>query len=655
MSFSDMSTIVDLGGQNLYCNSLRVGVSKPDLVGPFNATTIGSSVSANVMSTLAFGTIGDGVADDTAALNSAFSFGAINNVGIYIPAGKYKITSPLFVTQQGSNQQSCHIVGAGRGFSKNQTQTIIDATAITNKPAIIIQRGFGCYLGHFMVLGGNIAPQTFIANYGPMLYNAAWVTGSLRDSRYSPHCGIYIDGGVGSTPPDGGYPGLTYQGATTGSSDVVLDNIGLWNFVVGIMHNSEQNVANGDNVRIINPQIVYAKVGIASGQSQSDACTVFGGNIGFCRTCVDMLEYGQQQGHPMTLIEVQYGPGFECFSQGGSFGPQNLFGGRAESVHRLGQIGTGSSPSSFPLLLDGFDCHVLNQTLYPQTRCPIVLESASSPVEWNGGGLSEDSTNGASSFALVGQPLTMRGAFIRMANRFQPFIGGSLDFQYPVELRNCRVADNTNAVIYGNESRQFSLSSRVSAHWSEGKLRDANNLYQYKPGAGDNYINIGAQSAIVFTSTTLTFNNNDPSGLQIGDLIMWRFNAVGKSLVQHTVPAVQITGIVGSVVTCNLLYPLSYYDQTSNIGTTSVVVNEWASAPTAALTANTTNTSPTLSSVSPTTVLQNGDWISGAGIPANTRVVSGGGTATVTMSRNATATATGINVVFGTVKTVQLV
>ncbi len=143
-----------------------------------------------------FNAVGDGVADDTAALNAAFAFGSNNTIGIYIPAGRYRITTPLFATPQGSNMKSCYVFGAGRGYASANGQTVIDATALTNVPAIIIQRGRGCYLGHFLILGGNVAPLNLTVPN--MTYGAAWVTGGLRDSRYSPYCGISIDGGVGS-------------------------------------------------------------------------------------------------------------------------------------------------------------------------------------------------------------------------------------------------------------------------------------------------------------------------------------------------------------------------------------------------------------------------------------------------------------------------
>jgi hypothetical protein len=59
-------------------------------------------------------------------------------------------------------------------------------------------------------------------------------------------------------------------------------------------------------------------------------------------------------------------------------------------------------------------------------------------------------------------------------------------------------------------------------------------------------------------------------------------------------------------------------------------------------TATTTSGSPNLTVVTPTTGWKNGMAISGTGIPAGTRILSGAGTATMVMSANATASASGV-------------
>lgn len=61
-------------------------------------------------------------------------------------------------------------------------------------------------------------------------------------------------------------------------------------------------------------------------------------------------------------------------------------------------------------------------------------------------------------------------------------------------------------------------------------------------------------------------------------------------------------------------------------------------------TAATTSASPNLTSVTPTAGWVNGMPITGAGIPAGTKILSGAGTATIVMTANATATASGVTV-----------
>jgi hypothetical protein len=184
--------------------------------------------------------------------------------------------------------QSCHIVGAGRGFAGVASQTVLDGSTITSKPAINVSRGRGCYLGHFLLQGGGKSMEVDYAGHvEQMLYGAVYVSGGFRDSRYSPHCGIAVDAGVGAVPPDGGYAGFTYQNVISGTADITFDQLAIRQFVVGIMHNPESNAQQGDTVLVNHCQILDAKVGIAVGQAQARGITVIGGNIGWCRTCYE--------------------------------------------------------------------------------------------------------------------------------------------------------------------------------------------------------------------------------------------------------------------------------------------------------------------------------------------------------------------------------
>ena len=118
---SQWNTIAGTTGQTYVVGSL------------FTAATIGASSgngAAAVARTLAnrfadvvnvkdFGAVGDGVADDTAAIQAAINFAASRNGGyVNIPSGTYKVTSPIEITSsnikiEGNGGDGLHDAGTG--------------------------------------------------------------------------------------------------------------------------------------------------------------------------------------------------------------------------------------------------------------------------------------------------------------------------------------------------------------------------------------------------------------------------------------------------------------------------------------------------------------------------------------------------------------
>lgn len=77
-----------------------------------------------------FGAVGDGEADDTAALQAAFNDVAVNGGYLYIPKGRYKVTSPITVdwSQNSATRRNFlqKIIGAGsQAFEKNYDNSVI--------------------------------------------------------------------------------------------------------------------------------------------------------------------------------------------------------------------------------------------------------------------------------------------------------------------------------------------------------------------------------------------------------------------------------------------------------------------------------------------------------------------------------------------------
>lgn len=161
-----------------------------------------------------------------------------------------------------------------------------------------------------------------------------------------------------------------------------------------------------------------------------------------------------------------------------------------------------------------------------------------------------------------------------------------------------------------------------------------------------------ATTAVTVSKVGLQFTYSG-TALIVGDCLFWKMLPQGGSTTGRTVIGWLVSTISGTTVTCIPLFDVTQYDTAANNPTTSVVVAQRQWAPTVSLTC-TTNSTTALTAVSPINLVLNGDWVQGAGIPANTRVVSGAGTASLTLNNAATASATGVALYFGRMYTPAL-
>ena len=580
-----------------------------------------------------WGAVGDGVTDDTDPINTALECASDNLLLLRLGSKTYKITDTLHATPFGSTYQSCNIVGNGGGYSSSGSPTIIDASEIVAKPAINIYKGRGIRLEDFCIVGGNTNIETDI-NIEDLLYDADYVGAGIRDSRYSPYCGICIDGGVGSIPADGGYTGFTYGEETSGSANILINNVVIRRFVVGIMVNCENGASQGDNITVVNPNIFSCKIGIASGQGQARVLKVFGGNISYVRTVYDGLEYGAQQGSGIFFYGTQVGPAFEIYSGNSAIGSSGFYSIRGESLHRIGQSGIGIANSRYPILFSNSDIHLLNNTLYGN-RCPIEFE-AFSPTEFIGCSFVDDGDFSKALNLVAVSPIALKSCIITLYDRTKPFIGTLKDYGFRVTIDRCHVIDSSSYIMYnGNDA--YALPARFCGHWSTHNIDTPQYRYLYKHSVAGNYYYIANITSISFSATQVSFSTTGAAKLAVGDTILWQMKTVGKSLLQHTVAGAVIASIDGADVVCDLLYDRAYYDETWADGIFVLLV-KWA--PGSSLTGD-TNSNTTISNINNTNILKVGDWIKGTNIPADTRVTGINGT-NVTINNAATGTTIGV-------------
>jgi hypothetical protein len=109
-----------------------------------------------------FGAVGDGVADDTAAIQAAINAGAPQGSAIYFPAGTYRTTATVGFTSSNAQQFGLRIVG------ENNIYTEIKADH-SSGPVLALNRSFGTVSD--IALTASTARNTGAAgaNYGVLM------------------------------------------------------------------------------------------------------------------------------------------------------------------------------------------------------------------------------------------------------------------------------------------------------------------------------------------------------------------------------------------------------------------------------------------------------------------------------------------------------
>ena len=179
---------------------------------------------ANWVNIRTFGAVGDGIADDTAEINTAIdAFNTKHGQVFYAPAGKYKISGPLN-----------RMWGGGSVFGDGRASTIFETTATT---------------GHVMTLGGpegTLRGIGFTAAPGVVRTSGAYLyvpgNGYHIDSFSMENCylGLRIEGGVNSVT-HGRITGATSRRVSPGGGYVQVESNSsnyLFDVMGGATHNN---------------------------------------------------------------------------------------------------------------------------------------------------------------------------------------------------------------------------------------------------------------------------------------------------------------------------------------------------------------------------------------------------------------------------------
>lgn len=568
----------------------------------------------------------------TSELQSAVEQSMDDSKALILPAGVIAIDDTIECrTSGGASLQSVTIIGQGMGKPEDATpknRTLIDATSVLTRPGISLSGMASAHLEGFAIEGPwNDLSSEVIADY--QYDNSVFdLPAGVRDSANSPQCGIGIDVFSGTSPGDGGYPSHAYT-SIGGSKKISIVDVQTFKHVVGIMHNPG-NATNGEDMSYTRCRIQDCLVGWASGQAQANAQTFFHPSIERCRTAFDCLEYGDEQGDAPLVFGGHFGFLFELVAA--SFEGATFIGGFAENIHRLGEQQSGNSrgPTTF--------LNFQSQLSVDSVRSPIIFESNDSTTIFKGCNFS----NTDKAFNIVCDDGRIEDTTIEVDDVDRPVIAEVSDYQKTASLARVRVVQGGNNEHISREGFPFTLPERINGHYAARHVNGREGVYTYVPRQANNYILVavsgGAGSRYTFNSGDIEFDVSATTDIQVGDIMHWRMEGIGKSSVTRIVPALEITAIATLTVTASHIFPAEYYDETWDIANARIQVTRWA--PGQVITGDlNSSTSITNLNAAGQAAIQNGDFIgASSGLHANTRVVSGAGTSTLTLNRAATET-----------------
>lgn len=437
-----------------------------------------------------------------------------------LPAGLYNTSAPLYVTRvDPSAFLTSWIEGDGNGYTETIGQTILKCSQV-DAPALIVDRGRGVRIAGMIITGPNQVQPTW-----PQTDPAAYVLPGVRDSRYSPLAGIAIDATLGPVPPDGGYPGLTYSGSGGGGSkNVVIENVSIDGFVVGLMVSPGQTV-QGEVVQFVNGLIHNCQVAYASGQPQTRSCAVRGNDLQYCHTVFDGRMYGEGIGVPPQMTHNSIVHVHRLLNFFDSRGSLSITDSYVEVFNTLGQFGNGFSSIKYILSLRG--CQFKLFPLDAGTKFyPFLLETYA-PTKFESCSFAENSGNWRT-FNIIGDG--------RVLFETCAYIGGwPMNDEAPIaagstaEFSNCRIGRTFGGA-------PFDLHRFASELTTE--TRTVTNF-------------VDSMGQVTFEEPTITE----------GTYLMGGINTpVGSPFPTQTVVALIVTSVDQGIVTAEKLFPDEDYD-----------------------------------------------------------------------------------------------
>jgi hypothetical protein len=341
--------------------------------GATTALTV-SARAAQFISVKDFGAKGDGVTDDTAAIQAAIDCAIYKNAAldtslgnVLIPAGTYKVSDTIHF---GYGTTFTGVVVEGQGMRYRAASQFAGTALLAtfnDRPVINFQGARNSVVRNLAIVGLNydhVANNQLGSLIGPRggiddTIDSNWMDENIplsSSSRYAPYCGIAIDAYAGAQPqiayPKVKYPsflGAAAQYNKNFSSNVLIEDVTIIGFVVGVVNQPCDADGNGDFTKLRRVQLSHCQYGVSVCNTQSRLFHVQDSTITHVHTALVTNKHGRQNGCSEILFEATELSNLIYWHQisntAFSLAPRFEFC-RGEVVYAIGGLNLGARTSS---------------------------------------------------------------------------------------------------------------------------------------------------------------------------------------------------------------------------------------------------------------------------------------------------------------------
>lgn len=388
---------------------------------------------------------------------------------------------------------------------------------------------------------------------------AQWRAQYGRDDRYSPFCAFVLDPFKTTAPTGGGYPGFSgqYSNSHALSSHVILDNVVIRYFPVGVMISPSGQNGNAAEITIQNCSIDRCEYGVATGNTQSRDVNLVNTNIGSVAACLDGTTFGGQLSPMPTVIGGQMSNFKDLLRYAATQGDAKFVGVYTEGAYRLGRWNGNSGAT---LNFNNCEIKFITSTETSLPDAASVLDAPNCKVLFEGGSLIYSTQRPVE--MNVGS-LHLKGVYLNRQILNNPD-GNSKDAKviyegcqidgYSSQFFQSKVEKTVNAVDFQRAYNALQVPAQKIAYYETGTNFLNTVVCENTNDAEDHSVLMESSVSVTVDTTarTAVFTVSKPERYRVGD-ILFAYNNTSTATPSATSKACSygiITSIVGTTITC---------------------------------------------------------------------------------------------------------